>query len=107
MKEDTIMKPEIALAGKFPYQDEEIHLQYQKWIEAYAMIANEYPFVKELAEKLTERIKSAYKIYSKRNIPNSSLLSNFCGDDSYMEERNRKEKEEDILLSWVDENEEG
>ena len=88
------MKPEIALAGKSPYQDEEIQSQYQKWLEAYAMIATEHPSVKGLAEKLTERIKSAYKLYLERSIPNSSLISNFCGNDSYMEEQNRKDKAE-------------
>lgn len=89
------MKPEIALGGRFPYEYKEVEVLYNQWLEAYESIANEYPSVKEFTEKLTERIKFAYKLFLERECPNSSKVSNFCRDDSYMEEPDRVRKEED------------
>lgn len=89
------MKPEIALGGRFPYERKEVEVLYNRWLEAYESIAEEYPSVKELAEKLTDRIKFAYQLFLERDCPKSFLVSNFCGDDSYTEELNRKTKEED------------
>lgn len=89
------MKPEIALAGRFPYEYKEVEVLYNQWLEAYESISNEYPYVKEFAEKLTERIKFAYKLFLERDCPNSRKVSNFCGDDSCMEKLDRKRKEED------------
>ena len=89
------MKPEIALGGRFPYEYKEVEVLYNQWLEAYEAISAEYPYVKEFAEKLTERIKFAYKLFLERECTNSRRVSDFCGDDSLMEELNRKTKEED------------
>lgn len=92
------MKPEIALGGRFPYEHKEIEALYYQWLEAYEAIANEYPSVKDEAEKLTERIKLAYKLFPERERPKSSLTDNFGGDNTYMEELSRMRKEEDGSL---------
>ena len=89
------MKPEIALGGRFPYEYTEVEVLYEQWLEAYEAIANEYPSLKETAQKFIERIKFAYKLFLERECPNSWRVSNFCGDDSYMEKLDRKRKKED------------
>lgn len=60
------MRPEIALAGRFPYDDNEMRLLYEQWLEAYDEIAEEHPSVNAMAEKLSERIKRAYELYGER-----------------------------------------
>lgn len=88
------MKPETALAGKLFDGADEITVLYKEWIQAYVSIANEYPSVKDMAKRLTERIKRAYELFVERERQKPSLISDFRVDDAFIKALDRKTKAE-------------